>query len=132
VDPAQAIVTIEGWNPWPLMFPAMAFTIGVVLLIDGGQRGADRVREAGYVAFVFAALAGLAMTWTLSGIWDTQQRAAVFAELGYESPTFDGSLGLSGGELQPLSFSAIRDGERVRGVLRDLGDERWEVDEIER
>jgi hypothetical protein len=132
VDPVNAIVTIPGWNPWPLVFPAMAFTVGLVLLIDGGQRGADRVREAGYVVFIFAALAGLAMTWTLSGIWDTQQRAAVFAELGYESPIFEGSLDASGKELQPLSFTAVRHGERVRGVLRSLGGDRWEIDEIER
>ncbi|MDQ0894181.1 hypothetical protein [Agromyces ramosus] len=132
MDPATAIVTIPAWNPWPLAFPAMVLTVGIVLLIDGGQRGADRVREAGYVAFVFAALTGLAMTWTLSGIWDTQQRAAVFAELGYESPTFEGSLGISGGELQPLSFTAVRDGERVRGVLRHLGGDEWEIREIQR
>lgn len=132
MDPVSAVVTIPGWNPWPLVFPAMALTVGIVLLIDGGQRGADRVREAGYVVFVFSAIIGLAMIWTLSGIWDTQQRDAAFAELGYESPVFGGSLDVSGGELQPLSFTAVRDGERVRGVMRSLGGDRWEVDEIER
>ena len=33
--------------------------------------------------------------------------------------------------LAPLAWQAVRDGERVRGVLRDLGDDRWEVAEIE-
>ena len=70
------------------------------------------------------------MIWTLSGIWDQQQRAAVFAELGYESPTFSGSLSLSGEGLQPITFTAVRDGERVRGVLKSLGGEEWEIREI--
>ena len=130
MDPLEAIVTIPGWDPWPLVLPGILLTVGIVLLIDGGQRGAERVREAGYVAFVLAALTGVAMIWTLSGIWDQQQRAAVFTELGYESPTFSGSLSLSGGGLQPITFTAIRDGERVRGVLKSLGGEEWEIREI--
>ena len=130
MDPVHAIVTIPGWDPWPLVLPGILFTVGIVLLIDGGQRGAERVREAGYVAFVLAALTGAAMTWTLSGIWDQQQRAAVFAELGYESPIFGGSLSLAGEGLQPITFTAIRDGERVRGVLESLGGEEWEIREI--
>ena len=132
MDPLEAIVTIPGWDPWPLVLPGILLTVGIVLLIDGGQRGAERVREAGYVAFVLAALTGVAMIWTLSGIWDQQQRAAVFTELGYESPTFSGSLSLSGGGLQPITFTAIRDGERVRGVLKSLGGEEWEIREIGR
>jgi len=130
MDPLEAIVTIPGWDPWPLVLPGILFTVGIVLLIDGGQRGAERVREAGYVAFVLAALTGAAMTWTLSGIWDQQQRTAVFAELGYESPTFGGSLSLAGEGLQPITFTAIHDGERVRGVLKSLGGDQWEVREI--
>jgi hypothetical protein len=130
MDPVQAIVTIPGWDPWPLVFPGMLLTLGIVLLIDGGQRGAERVREAGYVAFVLAALSGAAMIWTLSGIWDQQQRVAVFADLGYESPSFSGSLSLSGGGLAPIGFTAIRDGERVRGVLKSLGGDEWEIREI--
>ena len=130
MDPVHAIVTIPGWDPWPLVLPGILLTVGIVLLIDGGQRRAERVREAGYVAFVLAALTGAAMTWTLSGIWDQQQRAAVFAELGYETPTFSGSLSLSSGGLQPIIFTAIRDGERVRGVLKSLGGEEWEIREI--
>ena len=130
MDPVEAIVTIPGWDPWPLVFPGMLLTLGIVLLIDGGQRGAERVREAGYVAFVLAALSGAAMIWTLSGIWDQQQRVAVFADLGYESPSFSGSLSLSGGGLAPIGFTAIRDGERVRGVLKSLGGDQWEIREI--
>ena len=58
MDPLEAIVTIPGWDPWPLVLPGILLTVGIVLLIDGGQRGAERVREAGYVAFVLAALTG--------------------------------------------------------------------------
>ncbi|WP_448808099.1 hypothetical protein [Agromyces bauzanensis] len=70
---ATAIITIEPWNPWPLLFPGIAE--------------------------------------------------------GYGSPTFSGSTDVVGGELPPLAWQAIRDGERVRGVLVPLGGEQWEIRE---
>jgi hypothetical protein len=124
------VVTLEPWSPWPLVFPAVVLVAAVMASIVGARFRSKPMREAGYVAFVIAALAAIAMTWTLSGIWDTQQRTAALVELGYESVTFSGSSDLSGGELRPIAFQAERDGERVRGVLRPLGGERWEVAEL--
>jgi hypothetical protein len=89
------------------------------------------MRETGYVAFLLGALAVVAMTWSLSGIWDSRQRADALISIGYETPTFSGSLNLAGNRLAPIAWQAVRDGERVRGVLRPLGDDRWEVAEIE-
>ena len=88
------------------------------------------VRESGFVAFVIAALAAIALTWTLSGIWDTQQRTAALIALGYSSPTFDASTSLAGDDLAPIAFQAVRDGERVRGVIKSLGGDRWQISEI--
>lgn len=64
----------------------------------------------------------------MSGIWDTGARQAAFAAEGFESPTFSGSTDVTAGELPPLAWQAIRDGERV-GVLRPLGGDRWEIRE---
>lgn len=124
------VVTLEPWSPWPLVFPAIVLVAAVMASIVGTRFRSKSMREAGYVAFVIAALAVVALTWTLSGIWDTQQRTAALMALGYESVTFSGSVDLSSGELPPNAFQAERDGERVRGVLKPLGGDRWEVAEV--
>ena len=59
-----------------------------------------------------------------------QQRTDALVALGYESPTFTASTNLAGGEAPPIAFQAIRDGERVRGVLVSVGGDQWEVREI--
>jgi hypothetical protein len=56
--------------------------------------------------------------------------AAVMASIVGTRLTFSGSVDLSGGELPPIAFQAERDGERVRGVLKPLGGDRWEVAEV--
>lgn len=126
----NAVVTLAPWNPWPLIFPAIVLVAGVMALLVGARFRSRPVRESGYVAFVIAALAAIAMTWTLSGIWDTQQRSAALVALGYSSPTYAASLSLAGDDLAPIAFQAVRDGERVRGVLKSLGGDRWQISEI--
>lgn len=124
------VVTLEPWNPWPLVFPVLVVLGGAIVSIIGTRRRNKPLRESGYVAIVFGALAAAAMTYSMSGIWDTQQRTAALVGLGYETPTFSGSTSLSGGELPPVAFQGVRDGVRVRGVLVAVGGERWEVREI--
>ena len=124
------IVTLEPWSPWPLVFPALVLLAGAAVSIIGTRRRNKPLRESGYVAIVFGALAAGAMTYSMSGIWDVEQRTAALVALGYESPTFSASTGLSTGEVPPIAFQAIRDGERVRGVLVSVGDDQWEVREI--
>ena len=124
------IVTLEPWSPWPLVFPALVLLAGAAVSIIGTRRRNKPLRESGYVAIVFGALAAGAMTYSMSGIWDVEQRTAALVALGYESPTFSASTGLSTGEVPPIAFQAIRDGERVRGVLVSVGGDQWEVREI--
>lgn len=128
---ADEVVRIEPWSPWPLIFPAILAVIGVLASAVGTRFQSKTMRETGYVAFLLGALAVVAMTWSLSGIWDSRQRADALISLGYETPTFSGSLNLAGNRLAPIAWQAVRDGERVRGVLRPLGDDRWEVAQIE-
>jgi hypothetical protein len=125
------VVTLEPWDPWLLFFPALVMAAGVVASIRGTRRDVKPLREAGYVAFVLGALTVAGMTWTLSGIWDSQQREGALVRLGYETVTFSGGMDLSGGELPPIAFQAEWNGERVRGVLRPLGGDQWEVVEID-
>ena len=103
---------------------------GAAASIIGTRRRNKPLRETGYVAIIIGALAAAAMTYSMSGIWDTQQRTAALASLGYESPTFSGSTSPAGGELPPIAFQAIRDGERGRGVIAPVDGKRWEVREI--
>ncbi|WP_448002181.1 hypothetical protein [Agromyces bauzanensis] len=124
------VVTIEPWNPWPLVFPAIVVVASVMASVVGTRYGSRPVREAGYAGFVVGALAAVWMGWSLSGLWDSSAREAAFASAGYESPTFSGSTDVIGGDLPPLAWQAIRDGERVHGVLRPLGGDRWELAEI--
>lgn len=124
------VVTLEPWSPWPLVFPALVLLAGAAVSIIGTRRRNKPLRESGYVAIVFGALAAGAMTYSMSGIWDVEQRTAALVALGYESPTFSAGTSLSGGEVPPIAFQAIRDGERVRGVLVSVGGDQWEVREI--
>ena len=124
------VVTLEPWSPWPLVFPALVLLAGAAVSIIGTRRRNKPLRESVYVAIVFGALAAGAMTYSMSGIWDVEQRTAALVALGYESPTFSASTSLSRGEDPPIAFQAIRDGERVRGVLVAVGDDQWEVREI--
>lgn len=124
------IVTLEPWSPWPLVFPVLVVLAGAAVSIIGTRRRSKPLRETGYVAIILGALAVGAMTYSMSGIWDTQQRTAALVSLGYESPTFSAGTSLAGGELPPIAFQAIRDGERVHGVIASVGDDRWEVREI--
>jgi hypothetical protein len=128
---AAEVVVIEPWSPWPLIFPAILAVIGILASVIGTRFESKTMRESGYVAFLIAGLALVAMTWSLAGIWDSQQRADAMISLGYESPTFSGSLNLAGDRLAPIAWQAVHDGERVRGVLRPLGDDRWEIAEID-
>ena len=128
---AGEVVVIEPWSPWPLIFPAILAVIGILASAVGTRFQSKPMRETGYVAFLLGVLAIVAMTWSLAGIWDSRQRADALISLGYETPTFSGSLNLAGSRLAPIAWQAVRDGERVRGVLHPLGGDRWEVAEIE-
>jgi len=70
------------------------------------------------------------MTWSMSGLWDASAREEALVGAGYESPTFSGSTDVVGGELPPIGWQAIRDGERVRGVLQPVDGDRWEIREL--
>lgn len=126
---AATIITIEPWNPWPLVFPGIVIAGAFVASAIGTRRRWKPLREAGYAAFVVGALTIAWMTWSMSGLWDTSARQSAFVAEGYESPTFSGSTDVMGGELPPLAWQAVRDGERVRGVLVPVGGERWEIRE---
>ena len=128
---ANEIVAIEPWSPWPLAFPAVIAFVGVLASLVGTRFHSKTMRESGYVAFLVGVLAAAMMTWSLSGMWDSGRRADALIDLGYESPTFSGSLNLAGSRLAPIAWQAVHDGERVRGVLRPLGGDRWEVAELE-
>jgi hypothetical protein len=130
VSLATQVVTIVPWNPWPLVFPAIVIVVAVMASVVGTRFTSRPVREVGYALFVVGGLAAAWMTWSLSGLWDTSARQAAFIGAGYESPTFSGTAGAVGDELPPLSWQAVHDGERVRGVLRPLGGDQWEIREI--
>lgn len=121
------VVTIAPWDPWPLVFPVFVVLAGAAVSIIGTRRRNKPLRETGYVAIIVGALAVGAMTYSMSGIWDTQQRTAALVGLGFESPTFSASTSLVGDELPPIGFVARRDGEIVRGVLLHVEGDRWEV-----
>ena len=125
------VVTLEPWSPWPLVFPALVVLAGAAVSIMATRRRRKGLRETGYVAIVFGALAAGAMAYSMSGIWDTQQRTDALVGLGYETPTFSAGTSLSGGEAGLIAFQAVREGVRVRGALVEVGDARWEVREID-
>lgn len=121
------VVTLEPWSPWPLVFPALVLIAAVSASILGARRHLEPLREAGYVGVIIAGIAGGAMTWTMSAVWDTEQRQTALIGLGYTSPTFSGSADLSRGEVGLVGFQAVDGDERVRGVFKPLGGDRWEV-----
>ncbi|QAY72512.1 hypothetical protein ET445_03310 [Agromyces protaetiae] len=120
-------VVIAAWNPWPLIFPVLIALAGVALSIVGTRRRSKPVREGGYVAFLVGALALAAMTWSLSGMWDSGARTDALARLGIEHPVYSGDFTLYDDALAPIAFTGERDGEPVRGVLVQVEGERWEV-----
>ena len=124
------VVTLQPWNPVPLVIPALIVLAGVGVSIIGTHRRVKPLRETGYVAIVFGALAAVAMTYSMAGIWDAEQRTDALVSLGYETPTFSASMGLGAGETPPIAFQAVRDGVRVRGVLVQVDDDRWQVQEV--
>ena len=123
------VVTLAPWNPWPLLFPVLILIAAVVVSIVGARRKVAPLRETGYIVFIIAALAGGAMLWTMTSIWDSEQRTAALVALGYESPTY-GSSASNPSEASSVAFQAERDGERVRGAFVHLGGDQWRVTEI--
>ena len=124
------VVTIAPWDPWPLVFPGIVLVVAIMASTVGSRYRSKPVREAGYALFVVGGLAAAWMAWSMSGIWDTQAREAALVGAGYRSPTFTGTTDVIAGELPPMAWQAVRDGERVRGVLRPLGGDRWEIREL--
>ena len=128
--PVTEIITIEPWNPWPLALPGIVVVVAVLASVIGTRFASKPMREGGYALFVVGALAAAWMAWSMSGLWDANARESAFISAGYESPTFSGNSGAVAGERPPLAWQAIRDGERVRGVLRHVDGDRWEIREI--
>ncbi|MRG59876.1 hypothetical protein GE115_08340 [Agromyces sp. CFH 90414] len=122
-----AVVTLEPWHPWPLVFPAIVLATGAVMTFTGHLRERRWVRDIGMVLVVGGGLAGLALLGLLSGSWDQAQRAEALVGLGYEQPTFSGGDGIVGGAPGVIDFHAQRDGELVVGRLVPLGDAQWQV-----
>ena len=64
--------------------------------------------------------------------WDQGERAKALKGIGYPtSPTFSAEGIQQPGEPAVTAFQAERDGLRVRGSLKSLGGDQWEVEEIE-
>ncbi|WP_350348232.1 hypothetical protein ABIQ69_16610 [Agromyces sp. G08B096] len=124
------VVTIEPWNPWPLVFPVAVLAFGVFASIVGARRRSKPLREAGYTGVLLGGLALVAMQFALAGMWDSGARVDALREAGYDQATFGGHLALVGDGLPPIAFQADRDGERVRGTLHHLGGDRWEIHEV--
>ena len=121
------IVTLEPWRPWPLLWPAVVLLVAVVVSIIGGRRSSLPVRETGFVLFVLGFAMG-AMAWSMSAIWDTEQRSAALIAHGYRTPTFGGVDNPTAIASGIIEFHAVGpDGERVRGNLVSLGGDEWRV-----
>lgn len=116
-------------EPVAAPLPRIVIIAAIAASFSGARRASKPLREAGYAIFVVGGLTAAWMAWSMSGLWDTSARQSAFIAEGYESPTFSGSTDVMGGELPPLAWQAIRDGERVRGVLVPLGGEQWEIRE---
>lgn len=125
------IVTVAAWNPWPLAIPIAFAVAGIVLSSLGTRRRSKPVRELGSSIFLLAALAGAAMFAFMPGSWDQSARAEALLALGYTSPTFSAEQIVGPGERGVTAFQAERDGERVRGFLRSMGGDRWQVTEVD-
>jgi len=120
-------VTLAPWEPWPLVVPAVLMVVAVAASVVGTRVRRKRLREMGYLGFLVGALVAAAMVWTLSAIHDSTQRAAALLELGYLKPTFGAGQSFAAGTTGLVPFQAEYHGERVRGVLRPLGGDQWEV-----
>lgn len=124
-------VTITPWSAWPLVIPALVAVAGVVISSRGTRRHAKGVRELGTSLFLLAALAAAGMFAIMPGAWDQGERRKALEAIGYTSPTFSAEVVQSPGEPAVTAFQAERDGERVRGVIKSVGGDQWEVEEIE-
>lgn len=122
-----AVVTLEPWSPWPLVFPVVVMAVGAVLTFLGQLRARRWMRDIGAVVLVAGGLATIGMLAFLSGTWDQVQRADALVSLGYEDPTFGGGTGIVGGQPGEIEFAAMRDGEQVTGTLQWQGDDQWKV-----
>jgi hypothetical protein len=125
------IVTVTPWNPWPLIVPAVVAIAGIVISSRGTRRHQKGVRELGTSLFLLSALVAAGMFAIMPGAWDQGQRAKALTAIGYASPTFSGEVVQAPGEPGVTAFQAERDGQRVRGVIKSLGGDQWEVSEIE-
>ena len=125
------VVTLEPWSPWPLVIPGVILVAAVVASVLGTRLRRKRVREMGYLGFLIAALAAFAMMWTLSSIWDSKQRVEALTQLGYLTPTFGGGMSFAAGTTGVVPFQAVQGEARVRGVLRPLGGDQWQVTLVE-
>lgn len=125
------IVTVAPWNPWPLIVPAVVAIAGIVISSRGTRRHQKGVRELGTSLFLLSALVAAGMFAIMPGAWDQGERAKALTAIGYTAPTFSGEVVQAPGEPGVTAFQAERDGQRVRGVIRSLGGDEWEVSEIE-
>ncbi|GAA1760722.1 hypothetical protein [Agromyces humatus] len=125
------IVTIAPWNAWPLVIPALVAVAGVVISSRGTRHHQKGVRELGTSLFLIAALAGASMFAIMPGAWDQSERREALEAIGYTSPTFSADVVQAPGEPAVTAFQAERDGLRIRGVIKSLGGDQWEVSEIE-
>ena len=125
------IVTVTPWSPWPLIVPAVVAIAGIVISSRGTRHHQKGVRELGTSLFLIAVLAGAGMFAIMPGSWDQGERANALIAIGYTSPTFMGEVVQAPGEPGVTAFQAERDGQRVRGVIKSLGGDQWEVSEIE-
>ncbi|GAA1800708.1 hypothetical protein [Agromyces neolithicus] len=125
------IVTVPPWNAWPLVIPVVIAIAGVVISSLGTRRHAKGVRELGTSLFLLAVLAAVGMFAIMPGAWDQGERRKALEEIGYTSPTFSAEVVQKPGEPGVTAFQAERDGQRVRGVIKSLGGDQWEVSEVE-
>ncbi|MRG59877.1 hypothetical protein GE115_08345 [Agromyces sp. CFH 90414] len=125
------VVSIEPWNPWPLVFPIALLALGVAASIAGARRRSKPMREAGYAGVLVGGLLLAALPFSLAGMWDSGARIDALRDAGYESATFSGALAAGDEAFPPLAFQAVHDGERVRGTLHHLDGDRWEIREVE-
>jgi hypothetical protein len=125
------IVTVAPWNPWPLIVPAVVAIAGIVISSRGTRRHQKGVRELGTSLFLLSALVAAGMFAIMPGAWDQGERTKALTAIGYTSPTFSGEVVQAPGEPGVTAFQAERDGQRVRGVIKSLGGDQWEVSEIE-
>ncbi|MFF2495685.1 hypothetical protein [Agromyces sp. NPDC058064] len=125
------VVTIAGWNPWPLVLPLLMLAGGAAVIVMGVRRKRPRVIELGVFVGVAAMVAGALMTWGLSGVWDSDEQQRALAELGYTETDITTMHDERSGDRPVLEFTGVLDGQHgERGRLRHLSGEQWEVVEF--